>query len=197
MHPSKKIPEASLAKIINGKKNSLSKKEIFEYNFPNYLMKNILIEQMLIEAKPYDEENKYNKVYTEGRCVDLKNALKKGADFPELEWDHMNGSLLLVIITQAGKTAHNFCSEGRNGVALRSMTMHFRRHALMENITFKYESEIYKRKQEIWADSKWKFYCSGKKFVDFYITSMGYYRDYSHLEERLKGQATEQSLETA
>ena len=176
-----------LRKIAKGKKVRLDRKGIFEYNKPNYLYEDILLDEMTMDINPYDHEKGYNLVHCTGRCVNFPEAVAYGGSFPELRWEHVNATLLSVIITQAGRTSHNVCSEGRNGVALRYMEMIFRRPATIDNVvTFEYDSEIYERHSEVWADSRWKFYSDGKKFADFNITSRGIFRDYSGVEENMK-----------
>lgn len=179
--PQDSVPEL-LKKIARGKRVTLSRREIFDYNMPNYPFEDILLDSMVMDIAPYDPAKKHNHVHAEGTSIDLSRAAGQGGSFPELRWEHMNMTLLAVIITQAGRTSHNVCSEGRNGVALRSMTMQFRRQAPLERLQFEYESEIYERHHEVWADSRWEFYCRDKKFVDFMITSRGVLRSYDGVE---------------
>ncbi|MBL0318903.1 MAG: hypothetical protein IPP74_06405 [Alphaproteobacteria bacterium] len=178
-------PPTSLARIKDGKRIILDREEIYKFNIPNYKLKDILIERFELDIKPYDYIKCCNIVHTKGVCIDFSQASSENNSFPELCWEHMSMTLLSVIITQAGRVSHNLCSDGRNGVALRFLEMNFRRQAPMNDITFAAEAKIYERKNEVWADSTWRFYHSSKKFADFNITSRGVLRDYTKVHESM------------
>ena len=179
-----------LSKIASGLNAYLDRDSVHELNRPNYELEDILIREMTMEIAPFNPLSGCNRVNTRGSCVDFLDAANAGSRFPELRWDHDSAALLNVVIGQAGKVSHNVCSEGRNGVALRSLDMKFRRQATMRDISFLYESEIFQRRDEVWANSRWQFMQSGRKFANFDIVSRGVSRDYSRVAERHSSRAS-------
>lgn len=179
------VPE-SLKKIANGVDAFLSKDdihEIVEINYPH--SEDIFVESIKIKANSFDPNKLSNLVFGEGQTVDFASVSNFNSSFPEIDWDHISLTLLSVIIIQAGKVSHNVLSEGFNGVALRDLSLKFKRAAPMTVIKFKYESEFFERKGQVFSNSKWKFSYYDKKrqrdviFATFETGSQGVDRDYN------------------
>lgn len=181
----------ALKKIAHGVNIKVSNNEIYQINSPNYEMQDIFIEQIEFNVNHYDPERLSNLVICKGKTVDFSKLHLLKNPMPETYLDHVGLTLLMTVINQAGKVSHNICSDGFNGVALRDLNMKFKRMAPMSVIKFEYKSEIFERKGQIFAESKWKFSYFDKKrqkdvvFATFETGSQGVARDYDNFKKKV------------
>lgn len=174
------IPPKELAKIEKGDSVLLSKKQVYDYNYPNYSAEDIIVEKMKFEISEYDHSFKGNRVQVEGACVFDKNS-----NIPELKWEHVSSTIFILAINQGGKAAQNYTSTV-NGIALRKLSCNIRKPAPLKDITFKFDSKIYVKMKSLWVHSYWDFFHKDKKIADFDVLSLGIQRDYTGVIARKK-----------
>lgn len=169
-----------LAKVKNGIELILDKDQIYKFNHPNYVKDDIIVSQMGISVSPFDEKQKRHISKAWGKCEFSENMR-----FPEVFWDHISASLMLVIITQSGKTFHNICSDVK-GVGLAKFNGSIRKAVPLEDITFEFDAETSVKFGNVWSKKSWVFYHAGKPFSFYETLSRGVDRDYSEVEKRQK-----------
>ncbi|MBL0320056.1 MAG: hypothetical protein IPP74_12335 [Alphaproteobacteria bacterium] len=177
-----KIDPLHKMKELLGCDINLTSQDIYQYNFPNYEKNDILVKDMHMKIKDYDMQTQSGNYLAEGSIL-----LSEITSFPELDWEHMPGSILMVLITQIGKTIHNVCSD-INGVGLTHVNGSIRRAVPLKHITFRFDGRIYLKMGSVWCKSKNQFLHEDRKFAEFETLSCGISRDYSSVTEKRSAQ---------
>lgn len=180
------IVPPEIKKIERGLKETLSKKKLFELNFPNYDLRDIVISEMTMDVSPYSPDINGNLALIKG-SIDFS-----GSSFPEAQWEHIPANLLLTVINQGGKASQaHACS--KKGIALRQIKKaKIAEPAPFTDLTFEFDSKTFVHEQirrgekieMLFVDSEWRFLHKGRKFAYYELRSIGVNRDYSNLEAR-------------
>lgn len=178
---------AVLHKVASGDHGtSIDKKQIYEYNYPNYAWDDVIVDNLHFKFTPFLSELNGNKASVTGTCHFSPNS-----GIPELGWDHISGTIYMIVITQAGKASQNYCST-MNGGALRNIEGSIKKQAPLRDISFAFESDVFVKRGALWIRSMWNFYHQKNKVAHFDVLSFGIERDYSRLEKKKRETSSEE-----
>ncbi len=181
-HQQQVVIDERITPIANGLEVTLDKEAIFEYNYPNYDLCDIVVNELTLQADPYNPEIHGNEVTGYGKCS------FDGSTFPEAVWEHIPGNFFQLIINQAGKAAQSVTTT-LNGIALRSAKSENRKPTHPHNLEFIKKSRVFIKAGQVFVRAKFDFFQDSKKVAHYETLSIGMERDYSELI-KLKGDAS-------